>query len=152
MISNLREGTYDRGASTALGGEAVKFILRVMQNTVIAEDDCKTKLGMPVKITKATQEQFVGNYLIEGTKLVQLTPENVGGYLNKEVVMRSPLFCRTERSNFCATCIGGRYGDHATGLPTAASNVGSIMMAVFMSAMHGKALKTAKYDYKAELT
>lgn len=79
LASSLREGSYDRGASTALGGEAVKFILRVMQNTVVSEDDCQSKNGMPVKITKPTQDQFVGNYLLDGGKLVQLTDENVGG-------------------------------------------------------------------------
>lgn len=152
MASSLREGSYDRGASTALGGEAVKFILRVMQNTLVEEEDCKSKLGMPTTITKETQGQYLGNWVIVGKDVVQLTEENIASYLNKEVVMRSPMFCRTGRASFCATCIGGRYGEHPTGLATAASNVGSIFMATFMASMHGKALKTTKYDYKTALS
>lgn len=152
MASSLREGSFDRGASTALGGEAVKFILRVMQNTLIEEQDCGSKLGIPVTIRKETQSQYLGNFVFEGNKVVQLTDENIGQFLNKEITMRTPLFCRTGRASFCSTCIGGRYGEHPTGLATAASNVGSTFMSTFMASMHGKALKTAKYDYKTSLT
>jgi hypothetical protein len=152
MASALREGSYDRGASTALGGEAVKFILRVMQNTLIEESDCKSKLGMPVTITKDTKTQYLGNWLVIGKDIVQLTDENIDSYTGREVVMRSPLFCVTKRASFCSTCIGGRYGDNPTSLATAASNVGSTFMAVFMASMHGKALKTQKYDFKTALT
>jgi hypothetical protein len=152
MASSLREGSYDRGASTALGGEAVKFILRVMQNTLVEEEDCKSKLGIPITIDKANTGQYLGNWIFSGKDLIQLSDENITAYIGKESIMRSPLFCLTERANFCATCIGGRYGEHPTGLATAASNIGSTFMSVFMSSMHGKALKTAKYDYKTSLT
>ena len=152
LVNDLREGSFDRGASTALGGEAVKFILRVMQNTIIEEDDCKTKLGIEVTITKATKIQYVLNWVIDGTKLIQLTEENIASYYNKPIKMRTPLFCKTSRSSFCSTCIGGRYGEHKESLATAASNVGSIFLSTFLASMHGKSLSTAKYNYKKALT
>jgi hypothetical protein len=152
MINSLREGSYDRGASTALGGEAVKFILRVMQNSTVEEQDCKSKLGMSMVIEKEKKDTFVGNYVIEGSGIKELTNDNIDGYVGKTVVMRSPLFCRTPNAGFCATCIGRRYGEHATSLPTAASNVGSTFLNTFMALMHGVELKTAKLDWKSSLT
>lgn len=152
MINSLREGSYDRGTSTALGGEAVKFILRVMQNSTVEEPDCKSKLTMPMSITDDKKETFVGNYIIEGGTLKELTNENINSYVGKVVAMRSPLFCRTANAGFCATCIGRRYGEHSNSLPTAASNVGSTFLNTFLALMHGVELKTSKLDWKSSLT
>lgn len=152
MINSLREGSYDRGASTALGGEAVKFILRVMQNSTVEEQDCKSKLGMEMFIADNKKDTFVGNYILEGSTVKELTNDNISSYVGKTVVMRSPLFCRTPNAGFCATCIGRRYGEHATSLPTAASNVGSVFLSTFLAAMHGVELKTNKLDLKDSLT
>lgn len=152
MVNSLREGSYDRGASTALGGEAVKFILRVMQNSTVEESDCKTKLTIPMSIDDGKKETFVGNYILEGTTVKELTNDNINSYVGKTVAMRSPLFCRTANAGFCATCIGKRYGEHATSLPTAASNVGSTFLSTFLALMHGVELKTTKLDWKSSLT
>lgn len=152
MANVQREGSYDRGASTALGGEAVKFILRVMQNALIEEVDCGTKLGFPTSFSSVEKESYVGNYIIEGSKVKELTEENIDQYVDKPIVMRTPLFCRTPKSSYCETCIGKRYAKHKTGLATAASSVGSTMMLTFMSAMHGVELKTKKLNLNASLT
>lgn len=152
MANNLREGSFDRGAQTALGGEGTKFILRVMQNSQIEEEDCGTKHGFPVTITEDNKNQYIGNNLIVNGKVVAITEENVKGFLNKPQIMRSPMFCKTDRAGFCSTCMGARYGASPTGLATAASRIGSTFMSVFMASMHGKALSVAKYDYKASIT
>lgn len=152
MANVLREGSYDRGASTALGGEAVKFILRVMQNSKITEVDCGSKLGILMRVTKDNRDEMVGNNILERGKVVQLTDENIGAYDGKVVEMRTPLFCRTEKSNFCETCVGGRYAEHKNGLASAASGVGSTLMLTFMGAMHGVELKTVKMDLATALT
>lgn len=152
MVNSLREGSFDRGAETALGGEATKFILRVMQNVTIEEEDCGSTLGADVIITDVDKNQYLGNYLIVNNTLVNLTEDNINQYLNRPFKMRSPLFCRTKRDGFCQRCIGDRYAPHETSLATAAANVGSVFMGVFMASMHGKSLSTARYDLKSELT
>lgn len=151
MVNNIREGSFDRGASTALGGELTKFILSVMQNSTVAEEDCGSKLGVPIDIDKSNAEEMIGNFILVGGKTVELTDDNIAAHLGKRVLMRSPAKCRTERANFCATCIGKRYGGSPTALPTAASNIGSRMMYAFMKAFHGKALSIAKYKIDKHL-
>jgi len=152
MFNNTREGSYDRGASTALGGEAVKFILRVLQNVLIEEDDCGSTVTVKMKPSQEDKETYLGNTILVNGSQVLLTEENIDKYVGKDINMRSPLFCKTKRDSFCKVCIGQRYADSPTSLASAGSAVGSTFMALFMAAMHGKALKTNPYDFKIHLS
>ena len=152
MANSIREGSYDRGAQTALSGAGTKHILRVMQNTKIEEEDCGRKIGFPILITKQNKNEYIGNYVIENDLPVLITKDNVDSFIGVPKSMRSPMFCKTPYAGFCAVCMGKKYGSHPTGLATAASSIGTVTMMVFMSSMHGKALKVAKYDFKKSLT
>lgn len=152
MASSLREGSFDRGAQTALGGEAVKFILRVMQNALVEVDDCGSKVTVDVEVTKTNAKQMMGNNIVSGGSIVKITSDNIDKYTGKTVKMRTPLFCRTSGDNFCKVCIGDKYGNHPTGLATAASSVGSAFMLAFMKKMHGKSLQTTKYNFSEHLS
>lgn len=151
MSNSIREGSFDRGAQTALGGEATKFILRVMQNAGIEEKDCGTKLGIDVEVTKQDRDALVGNYHIVDGKVVPITDESFNSLVGKTINMRTTAYCRSKFDNFCETCLGERYASNKTALATAAANVGSTFMLVFMRSMHGVALKTVKYDYRQHL-
>lgn len=151
LINAQREGSYDRGAETALGGEAVKRILQLMQNSKLTEDDCGSKLGITTIVNDANKSLMIGLNLIEGSKLTRITEDNIGSYLGKTVTYRTTFFCKTSRANFCKVCIGGRYENHPTALATAAAYPASIFMSLFMASMHGTALVTAKYDFKANM-
>lgn len=152
LASVQREASYDRGASTALGGEAVKFILRVMQNALIEEVDCGSTVGIRTTFSSNEKENYLGNHILERGKIKELTEDNIDSYVGQVIEMRTPLFCRTAKSSYCEICIGKRYAEHKTGLATAASNIGSTLMLIFMKAMHGVELKTKKLDLKASLT
>lgn len=148
LASGVREGSYDRSVMTAQGGEAAKFILRAMQNNQIEAEDCGSQIGVDVTINENNRDQMLYNYIITGNGVVQLTEENIDQYMNQQVSMRSPLFCRTERTGFCKVCIGGRYANHPTGLGVAASDVGNIIMDIFMQSAHAKGLEVV--DYRLE--
>lgn len=151
LFNTIREASFDRGAETALGGEAVKRILQVMQNARITEDDCGSKLGYKAVILPNEAEMYVGLSLIEGNKLIKLTNDNIKSYVGKSVIHRTPAFCKTGKTHFCKTCIGDRYANHPTGLAVAASNIASIFMYIFMKSMHGTAAKNVKYRIKDNL-
>ena len=146
MINSLREGSFDRGHQTMLGGVVSKTVLRIMQNTKIIEDDCGSDLGIRVDIDQSNRDELVGNFIIEDGEVKELTDENIDRYLNTSVLLRTPLFCRTEGDDFCQTCIGRRYEGHERGLATAASSVGSTFMSIFMASAHAKALETTTYN------
>lgn len=146
LVNGLREGSFDRGAQTQLGGVATKTILRVMQNSKITQQDCGSTIGVATQITDQTKEQYIGNFILKDQTPVELTEENIDQYVGKTVDLRSPLFCWTADDDFCMTCIGRRYENQPNGLATAAANVGSTFVSIFLASMHGTALKTKKYD------
>lgn len=146
MSNSLREGSYARGSETMLGGEATKFNYRIFQNTTIAEDDCGSRLGLPVLLTKDNLKHYITNSVITKDGVVELTEENARPFQDKVVLVRSPIYCKTAGANFCACCMGRKLAATPNALSTFAADIGSLFMGLFMSKMHGKALLTADYD------
>lgn len=152
MINALRDGSYNRGAMTALGGEAVKFIFRIFATSRIVEEDCGTLLGIPYTLTKNNNKQYVGNTIILRNKQIKLTEENINEYIGETVMVRSPAFCKTGEANFCHTCMGEKLRESVDSLAALASSVGSQMLYVFMKKMHGVAMKSTKWKYKETIS
>ncbi len=166
MVNSLRAGSFNRGNQTALGGESVKFFYRVFQNTRVLEQDCGSKHGLLWKINEHNYLKFVGLYLAavqKTTKVTSFTPttldpntplteETAKALIGKHVLIRTPMLCKTKAPSFCARCVGDLMAATPTGVHIAMSDVGSIFMLCFMKAMHGKALKTAVYDYNEAIT
>lgn len=148
MVNSLREGSYNRGRDTALGGEAVKFLGRVFQNTVIAEKDCGSTLGWMKDFTEANYQKFVGFYRITPQGPVLMDEAYTKSQIGKQVHVRSPMLCRTPKTAFCECCMGAKNALNPTSLGLMAADVGSQIMGIFMGAMHGKSLKTERYDFK----
>lgn len=146
MINSLRDGSFSRGALTALGGESVKFLYRVFQNSKISEDDCGSKVGLMLKVTRYNAKESIGSYYLENGKLQHITEDNIDGLVGQTLEFRSPLYCHTLHGGFCARCMGDFNARNPNGLNSAAAAVGSVFMGLMMKAMHGKALKLADYS------
>jgi hypothetical protein len=82
----------------------------------------------------------------------RLTEAMLKGMIGKKVKIRSPMLCKTAAPSFCARCVGDGFAANPTGLHIAISDVGSNFMYAFMQAVHGKALKTARYRFKHSIT
>lgn len=149
MINSLRDGSFNRGAKTALGGEAVKFIFRIFATTRIAEEDCGTKIGMPRIVTKQDINKVL---ILSPTKEVILTEENIDQYAGQHHIVRSPGFCKTDNANFCLKCLGMNYRGSENALAALASEVGSDMLNIFMSKMHGSQLATTPWKWKETIS
>lgn len=163
MVNSLRAASYNRGNQTALGGESVKFFYRVFQNTRILEEDCGVRNGMLWDITESNYKTFVGLYpaFKDGIRQTDATTENLSkpmteDYLKSKIgnklLIRTPMLCKTKAPSFCARCVGAQIASSPTGVHITMSDVGSIFMLCFMKAMHGKALKTAFYDFNTSIT
>lgn len=151
MVNSLREGSYNRGRDTALGGEAVKFLGRVFQNTVIAEKDCGSKLGWSKLFAEDNYQKFVGFYRVTPQGPVLMDVEYARSQIGKHVLVRSPMLCLTPKTAYCECCMGAKNALNPTSLGLMAADVGSQMMGLFMGAMHGKSLNTGKYSYKSAI-
>lgn len=146
MGNSLREGSYNRGALTALGGEATKFNYRIFQNTVVSEEDCGSPYGMEVVIPAGEAAAFVSSSVITPKGLVELTEANIQQYVDRKVLIRSPIYCRTQGANFCATCIGKKIATTPHGISTYAADIGSTFMGIMLKSMHGKSLSIAEFE------
>lgn len=149
---SIRHASYSRGHLTALGGELVKYIFRVTQNIKIVEPDCGTIYGISDIIYPGFESMYYGRYQIVGKKLVIITPDNIDSLIGKPIILRSPAYCKTANGNYCEICMGKDLSRTPNAIHTAAAQPGSVMMNASMKAMHGKALKTIRFDFRTAIT
>lgn len=137
-----RAASFSRGAETMLGGEQVKWLLRSSSNILITEDDCGSKLG----IEHTIQDNHIGFTIIDGTKQIKLSEDNIGSYLGKTLPMRSAMFCKLPKTDYCKTCVGPRLSLNPTAAFTAISKIGDTMLAISLAAAHSGAIEVAEMD------
>lgn len=150
MFNSTRAGSFYRGALTALGGEAVKFFMRVFQNTNISEDDCGSTLGMVRYLDPANLEYFTGLWEMRAKgELVPLDEARLNEMSGKFVVTRSPNYCKTAHTDYCAKCCGERLASNPFGLGAENTSVASMFMSIMMASAHAKELVTAPLDFRS---
>lgn len=137
-----RAASFSRGAETMLGGEQVKWLLRSSSNILITEDDCGSNLGIEHEI----QDSHIGFTVIDDTSQVKLTNENIGSYLGKSLPMRSAMFCKLLKTDYCKTCCGPRLSLNPTAAFTAISKIGDIMLSISLAAAHSGAIEVQQMD------
>lgn len=147
MNNTLRAGSFNRGYQTMLGGESVKWLLRASSNMMVTADDCGSKLGNFFVIDN-DKEKWVGFSIVGEKGPIKITDETVGQYLGKKVMLRSPMYCKLPKTDFCKVCVGDRLAANPTALSAAVAQYGNAFLALFMAAAHAKALILAKMDYR----
>lgn len=152
MGNSLREGSYNRGALTALGGEATKFNYRIFQNTIVSEEDCGSVFGLTVTLTEDIANRYLSSSVVTPNGPVELTEENIGKYVGKTIRVRSPIYCQTKGANFCACCIGKKIASTPNAISTYAADIGSTFMSIMLASMHGKSLRVGHYDLKKSIS
>lgn len=152
MLNSLRAGSYNRGAQTVMGGVAVKGLLRASANLNVTADDCGSRLGMVADIDKDNLDRFVGLSVVlkEGTKIMQKR-EDVGAYMGKRIMVRSPMYCKLDKTDYCKICLGERLANNPEGLSIAVSEYGSTFLSIFMKGAHAKSLQLAKMNWKTAI-
>jgi len=153
MNNSLRNGSFSRGAETALGGEIVKTLLRITQNTTIGEDDCGSKFGLPIFFTKDNAKRYVDRFYIgPNKKPVYIDEKTAEELIGKEVEMRSSWSCKTDGYKVCMTCMGKKLAETPKAIGVYVSDVGSAFLLSFLKRMHGSSVTTRKYDLKSRIT
>jgi hypothetical protein len=152
MMDSLRSGSFNRGAETMLGGEAVKWLLRASSNMSVVKEDCGTKLGLPMFVDKKSAKKLPGFYIVGETGPVKVADDaDSEQYLGKFVTLRSPMFCKLDKTDYCAVCVGERLSINPTALSAAVAEYGSTFMLISMKKMHGTVLATHRMNYKTAL-
>ena len=107
--NSIVNAEHPKAIGTAQGGYMTKQFYAVFQSVILDEpgSDCGAIRGITVTLTKDNLDDYVDQYLIEGTKLVLITPDLPSKYLNHPIQLRSPMYCLAEK--LCNKCAGERY-------------------------------------------
>ena len=153
MNNSLRAGSFNRGAETQLGGESVKWLLRASSNITATIEDCGSTMGRTFKVTDQNVSKLLGfSVLVDGNPVMVNNIEDAGKYLGSAVLVRSPMYCKLDKTDYCLVCVGKRLAQNPTAISMAVSELGSAFLDLFMKKMHGTALLLAKMDYKTAIT
>ena len=145
VANSLRDGSYGRGAATAMGGERVKKFQQTFQNSRISLTDCGSKRGGKFMITEDNKKEYIGRTDMKGKVLTEdFLNKNVG----KTLEIRSPLYCLGSKTDYCEVCSGIKMGESPNIVNTLTAAVGSVFMLIEMKSTHGKELLTADFDFK----
>lgn len=138
-----RAASYSRGAETALGGEQVKWLLRASSNLTVTEGDCGTKLGVEHIVDK----NMLGfTAILPDGKQKVLDESLMGQYLGKVLKLRSPMFCKLDKTEYCKTCVGPRLALNPTSMFTSLSKIGDVMILISLAAAHSSSIEVQELD------
>ena len=141
-ISNeIRKGSYNRGHETQLGGAQTKYIVRVFQDLIVSEDDCKTTRGLVVDFSKYPIKEYLGRYIMYKGRWVVIEEGNMQEFTGKQYVMRSPMYCKAKHG-ICRRCAGDVYAKlNAKHLSMFIVDISSTFTTMSLKAMHGTKLE-----------
>ena len=140
--TSVTNGAYAKACTTAIAGYVVKKLFSTYQGVILDErgTDCHTKGYRIVTIDKSNADKLKNRYIIEGTKLVQLTGDVMPKYIGKTVKMRSPLYCLGDK--LCNKCAGEAfYIQGIKNIGLTASSIGSCFLNLLMKAFHDSTTK-----------
>ena len=109
-----RKGLVDTALRTATSGYLTRRLVDAVQHVVVHVTDCQTKKGIVIK-EKNLEQRLIGRVLFEDIRLKTLTlkkntlispglAKQLASHY-KEILVRSPLTCKTEKS-VCQLCYG----------------------------------------------
>jgi len=101
---------FPKAVGTKVGGYLTKQFYAVYQSIVVDDDgtDCGTKEGIKVILTKDMVKLFLyQNIMLPSGKIVTLMEDNYKKYLDKKVLIRTPMFCTSDK--LCSVCAGRRF-------------------------------------------
>jgi len=151
-MNSIRIGSYQRGAETVKGGVTAKYLLRAGNNFHIVDTDCGTKLGIHRRFTKSNAASLVGRYIID-SKLVHMENINdTSNYLDKEVIVRSPLYCKLTGDNICKICAGDNINKYPTGITIPLTEISGIILLSSLKAFHSNSTAVTKLKLKEAFT
>lgn len=146
MMNGMRIGAYGRGKDTVKGGVVAKAVMRSANNFLIVDDDCGTRKGIKVKLTSFNYKTKLNRYAWLNNKWELIdTIDKIKSYIGKEVIFRSPMYCRCKGDRICKHCAGETLSINPYGITTAMTDLSGVILAVFMKQMHGLVFSTAEF-------
>lgn len=143
----ITQASYSRAVGTREGGYESKKLSAAFQNITLDKEgsNCGTKKTINMLLTKKNANMFMYRYIIDGTKLVLLTSDNISMYHDKIIHLRSPMYCTGKQ--YCSKCAGELYyklGIENVGIIT--NRIGTSLLNASLKAFHDMTLKVVDLD------
>src|SRR5699024_3886881 len=109
--------------------------------------DCGTKRYIEVTLTEDNLNLWMYSYIIEGSKLVELTSDNKSKYLGKKIKLRYSALCES-KTGICNKCMGNLYyrlGDKEN-VGTSLTQIPSTLKNISMKAFHDSTQQLYEMD------
>lgn len=107
-------------------------------------------MGLELTLTNDNIEDYYYQNIVTDKGIVTLNPENRNKFLNKKVIIRSPMFCKGDK--LCSVCAGRRFyimGIKNVGLTT--GRITNTMLNASMKNFHNAKLKFDNVDVNSLL-
>ena len=143
---------YPKAIGTQDSGYLTKQYYAAYQSIQCDDDgtDCGSKMGLELVLTNDNVEDYYYQNIMTDKGAVTLTPENKNKFLNKKVIIRSPMFCKGDK--LCSVCAGRRFyimGIKNSGLTT--GRITNTMLNASMKNFHNAKLKFDDVDINSLL-
>lgn len=146
-MNDLRLGSFARGSSTALSGYSYKILQRSLTGLTILDKPCDTTKGYKRTIDSKSYKKLVSRYIKSGTKWVLIDSlETAKQYVDKEVEIRSTMYCTSPGNTICYACMSEAYKSFPNGITNIAANISSVAMSQFLKLIHGKITETVDIE------
>lgn len=146
QINSSRKGSIMRGKMTQFTGADAKTTARVLNNIKVLKNDCGVTNTRNILLTNNNYTEYINYNIIDGSSVIRLTAENVNGYINKVINVRTYLFCIQPHDKYCSVC-GGRQSEDNNNIAIVLSTENNaIFTNTSMKAFHNKQLKLVEYD------
>jgi len=110
MSHGSRKGSLDRSVNTATTGYLMRKMIFALQDVEYDKtiDDCGAEPLIEITLTDKNYQAYLLKYFVEkddeSKTLKLLTQRNYKQYLNKTLIFRSPINCRSKK--ICTKCLG----------------------------------------------
>lgn len=143
-------GPYSRAVNTQKGGHLEKqFVLAFQHVKVLPGTDCGTKRTITVNLNKKNIKDFMYCFVVQGSKLTEITSETKNSFIGKTVKMRFSSMCE-HKHGICEKCAGTLFTRLGiTNVGVATSQIPSTLKNKSMKSFHDSTLKLAEMDIES---
>lgn len=147
--NSIVDGAYPKAVGTATSGHFSKQIMNALETQVLDDIEnsfCGTKKTIQIVIEKSIKSEFIGRTILDGSKRVKLTFDNIDKYVDKSVQLYSPMAClKVNGGKICSVC-----GDSSvlaqgtTHIGIASTRLSSTTLNMKMKQFHSATVKITK--------
>ncbi len=154
ICNTVRYGSFSRGAETVNGGVVAEALMTALDTWTITDNDCGVVLGVIRRYNANEAHELIGRYILgTGNKPILIeTKDQAVSYADKEVIIRSPQYCRETGTNTCKVCAGVDLARFKSGLVIPAMEVSSGILSDSLKKMHDTTASARQMNLSAVIS